>query len=71
MFDFFNHPTAIPNEELSRIEDKVQDLYTKIRNSKSFPEVLYHYTDARGFLGIIESGILRATHISFMNDASE
>jgi len=71
MFDFFNRPREIPKEELSRIDDKIQDLYAKIRNYEPFPEMLYHYTNERGFLGIIESGILRATHISFMNDASE
>jgi hypothetical protein len=32
---------------------------------------LYHYTDATGFLGIVRSGTLWATHYAYLNDASE
>lgn len=35
------------------------------------PHNLYHYTDARGFRNIIESGCLWATHSGFLNDWSE
>jgi len=35
------------------------------------PEVLYHYTNAKGFKSIIESGQLWATHYGFLNDTSE
>jgi hypothetical protein len=35
------------------------------------PEVLYHYTDAGGFEGIVRSGLLRATDIRFLNDPLE
>ena len=34
-------------------------------------ELLYHYTDLKGFLGIIESRKLWASNISFLNDYSE
>jgi hypothetical protein len=33
--------------------------------------LLYHYTDQAGFLGIIESKTIRATHVKYLNDASE
>jgi hypothetical protein len=33
--------------------------------------LLYHYTDLRGLLGILESGSIWATHIRFLNDLSE
>ena len=33
--------------------------------------LLYHYTDQRGLLGILESGCIWATHIRFLNDLSE
>lgn len=35
------------------------------------PDSLQHYTDAAGLKGIVESGRIRATHIAYMNDASE
>ncbi len=35
------------------------------------PELVYHYTDAAGLLGIISSGKLWATDIEFLNDAQE
>lgn len=35
------------------------------------PPMLFHYTSARGLLGIIETGVLRASNFSYLNDASE
>lgn len=35
------------------------------------PELLYHYTDVDGLIGICSSGTLRATNLRFMNDAKE
>jgi Protein of unknown function (DUF2971) len=35
------------------------------------PEVLYHYTDATGFAGIVQYGKLWATDIRFLNDPLE
>lgn len=46
-------------------------------NSVSFnpstfvPSRLYHYTTAEGLVGIISSGVLRATNFAFMNDPDE
>jgi hypothetical protein len=36
-----------------------------------WPETLWHYTDAGGALGVLQSEELWATHALFMNDASE
>jgi hypothetical protein len=33
--------------------------------------LLYHYTDQKGLVGILESGCIWATHYRFLNDASE
>jgi len=33
--------------------------------------LLFHYTTLDGFLGILESDVLRATHIRYMNDSRE
>lgn len=35
------------------------------------PDVLYHYTDQRGFLGVLDSRVLWATKIQYLNDAAE
>jgi hypothetical protein len=37
----------------------------------SEPEILYHYTDANGLKGILESAALWATDVRFLNDPSE
>ncbi|MDQ2922611.1 MAG: DUF2971 domain-containing protein [Acidobacteriota bacterium] len=39
--------------------------------SKNYPGLLYHYTNAAGLLGIVEHNKIWATHINFLNDASE
>lgn len=35
------------------------------------PELLYHYTDQKGLLGILQDQCIWASHIRYMNDASE
>lgn len=35
------------------------------------PSVIYHYTDLSGFLGMITTGKIWATHVSRLNDTSE
>lgn len=35
------------------------------------PPLVYHYTGGDGLDGIVRKGLLRATHIAFMNDGSE
>ena len=35
------------------------------------PEMLWHYTNTRGVLGILRTGKMFATHVAFLNDASE
>ena len=35
------------------------------------PQILYHYTDANAFLGIITKKEIWASHVRFMNDYTE
>jgi len=49
--------------------DKQFDLEWKEKNN--IPEILYHYTDARGLLGILENKNIRLTHVNYVNDSSE
>jgi hypothetical protein len=44
------------------------DWYTRHTGA---PSVLYHYTDAAGFLGIVQSNELWASHAGFLNDSTE
>lgn len=41
------------------------------RNQDKSENLLYHYTDQKGLLGILESTKIRATHYRFLNDFSE
>jgi hypothetical protein len=42
-----------------------------VSDEASVPEILYHYTNSAGLLGIIKSKTLWATHVRFLNDESE
>ena len=35
------------------------------------PDILYHYTDQDGLLGIVSTGKMRATNIEYLNDQRE
>jgi len=56
--------------KFNRIATKWYDDAFAVRPSE-VPEVLYHYTDAAGLLGIFEGGRVWATHCRFLNDTSE
>jgi hypothetical protein len=70
------HIEAISHEEREAIDSVRQVLLDRARTARlrrlgNFPDVLWHYTDAGGLLGIVRDGYLRATQLSFMNDAKE
>ena len=55
-----------------QIEIDFMTLYgSEALNAPSPPQRLYHYTSARGLLGIVHSGELWATNVVHLNDASE
>jgi hypothetical protein len=70
MFDFLPKK-PIPPEEDAEISKKIWTSIKALHQPRPLPPILYHYTGAAGLKGIVESGVLRATHIAFMNDASE
>ena len=70
MFDFMPQK-PIPQEQDSAIIGAIWKLIGEVYRNIQPPQTLFHYTDAAGLKGIIESGVLRGTHISFMNDSSE
>lgn len=49
----------------------LRDLLLPLHNASPPPDILYHYTDAKGFLGILRTRALWATHHQYLNDARE
>ena len=60
-------------EEIKTIFDnfKHKFLVASLRPSEFINNMICHYTSAKGLLGILSSGILRATNYSYLNDSSE
>jgi hypothetical protein len=54
------------NDALSQIQPALPDL-----EEAPLPAAVYHYTDAAGLLGILDSGALWATDYRYLNDSSE
>lgn len=48
------------------IKNITQKLYSDIPQ-----EILYHYTSFKGLLGIVDSGVLWASDVRYMNDSAE
>lgn len=48
------------------IDDIIQRLY-----ADSTRDTLYHYTNLQGLQGIVDSGVLRASDVRYMNDSTE
>jgi hypothetical protein len=55
------------DSELQKIADDLRQLWP----SSDVPQQLYHYTDSRGLIGILESKKLWATDINYLNDSME
>jgi hypothetical protein len=70
MFDFLPKE-LIPQAEIDAIRAKVWGLVSARQLTRVAPKTLHHYTDAAGLKGIVESGVMRASHLAYMNDASE
>jgi hypothetical protein len=55
-----------------RLRSYQQANQRRIQNTyRSPPSTLYHYTTPAGLLGIVENNKLWATHINYLNDATE
>jgi len=71
MFPSFPEAMDVTPEEFKRIGERLVSQVAQACRLKQLPTTLYHYTTPAGFKGIIESGVLRATHISYTNDRIE
>jgi hypothetical protein len=62
----------IPADQNEAIAKRVWQTITDVAvGPDPLDMTLFHYTDSGGLLGIVQSGRMRATHVSYMNDASE
>ena len=52
-------------------EASAQIAQSRKRIQRDPPQMLFHYTNAKGLLGIVDSGRLWATNYRFLNDTSE
>jgi len=57
-------------EPMDRLKERCQQKLRQL-SSSSIPKLLYHYTDTRGFMGIVSNHELWASRIDFLNDTSE
>lgn len=67
LIEVFSDSTNSSIQELSEVVDGYADKLS----TQPPPATLYHYTDASGFKGILESGTLWFTDIFSLNDTSE
>ena len=57
----------VVDSEVKKIVDDLDELWP----SGDVPQQLYHYTDSKGLMGILESKRLWATDITYLNDSME
>ncbi|WP_395714606.1 DUF2971 domain-containing protein [Reyranella sp.] len=65
-----NHEPPLTRDEVIRINKRLVAVWWT-HLTRPVPATLYHYTTPAGFQGIIQSGVLRATHCSYTNDRFE
>jgi len=62
--------TSEEQKAVRSLEEKYR-IGVSINPDDAMPDVLYHYTSAKGILGIVKSGALRASNFSYLNDYTE
>jgi hypothetical protein len=71
MFPKFSERLDVTDDEHKKIDAMLNRFFERLLLSRGRPTTLYHYTTVAGFHGILSSGVLRATHIAYTNDAIE
>jgi hypothetical protein len=61
---------SLVTERMNGLRERCQQRLQQL-SSSPIPNPLYHYTDTRGFMGIVSKHELWASRIDFLNDASE
>lgn len=68
--------SKVKQQERTEVQEAFDNLKKEFYNKKGkeldvVPNVLYHYTDTNGLIGILESKNIRLTHTNYLNDYSE
>ena len=71
MFDAFFPELTLDKNYREEIQNVTRSFLANIIRRPRLPDILYHYTNMKGLHGIVDSGMLWATHIAYMNDFSE
>src|ERR1041385_7107441 len=69
-----NNDGAAANDQqfITTAFQRISEVTEQIRWAEpQLPALLYHYTTAGGFAGIVETGEVRGTNFNFLNDSTE
>src|ERR1044071_3177007 len=67
-----NNAAANDQQGIVTAFQRISEVTEQIRWAEpQLPELLYHYTTAAGFAGIVETGEVRGTNFNFLNDSTE
>jgi hypothetical protein len=58
-------------KELDQVAALQQAIHGLVQEQPELPELLFHYTSAQSFLGILETDSMWASHARYLNDRSE
>lgn len=71
MFGMMPRALTLPPEMIGRFTTSLEPILTRISAGTAPQPIAYHYTDGRGFAGIVENGKIWATHVGYTNDFAE
>jgi hypothetical protein len=71
IFDPFYPEDPLEEKFLGEIHSVTRSFILNLVRKAHLPKTIYHYTNMAGFQGIIDSGMVWATHLAYMNDFSE
>lgn len=71
MFEMVSGFPHVKPATISDFASNIAALIQKLAGGTATQPLVYHYTNAQGFLGIVESQEIWATHIAFTNDSAE
>jgi Protein of unknown function (DUF2971) len=63
--------TTVPPWKYLKLQRTITNFARPLSRQSKEGEIVWHYTNAAGLIGIIESGYVRGTNYAFMNDALE
>jgi hypothetical protein len=71
MFESLPINAGLTPPEIEALNKWNQELLKKAWSHRTWPSRVYHYTTPTAFKAIVETGVLRGTHLAFTNDVQE